>query len=256
VPAVALTGRGWHGGRMVTGSRRRRALWLVLAVGLAWNVVGNLWLPHALYVPGALATALAVLVIAVAVGGCRARELGLGVRRLGSGLRYGLAAGAVVAAALVAAAAIPALRPWLTDTRADLTLGGVLFAALVRVPLGTVALEETLFRGVLPALLARGRRTALAAAGWSSVLFAAWHILPARHVFGAKPVLDELGGGSIGRVLLVAGLVALTGVAGVALCWLRLASGSLLAPAIVHTAANSLSYLLAWVLLYGSRLTG
>jgi membrane protease YdiL (CAAX protease family) len=228
--------------------RGRRALRPVLAVALAWNVVGNLWLPHALYVPGALVTALAVLVLAVAVGGCRARELGLGIREARAGLRYGLAAGAVVAAALVAAALLPALRPWLADTRADLTLGGVLFAALVRVPLGTVALEETLFRGVLLALLARGRRSVWAAAGWSSVLFAAWHVLPTLDAPGFKPVLAEVASGSLGHVLLVAVLVALTGVAGLVLCWLRLASGSLLAPAIVHTAANSLSYLLAWLI--------
>lgn len=236
----ALTPRGRARGRL--------ALALVLAVAVAWNVIGNLWLPEELYVPGALATALAALLIAVFAGGCGARELGLRARDAGSGLRWGLAAGAVVLTAFVVAAAVPALRPWITDSRTDMSLSGVLFAALIRVPLGTVALEETLFRGVLLALLARGR-SVRAAIGWCCVLFALWHVLPSRGVAGFNPALAELAGGSLVRVLLVTGLVALTGVAGVIFCWLRLASGSLLAPAILHVSTNSLGYLFGWAML-------
>lgn len=228
--------------------RRRLALALVLAAGIAWNVVGNLLLPHWLYVPGALATALAVLLVAVAIGGCGPRELGVRARDLGPGLRWGLAAALVVAIAYAIAAVVPATRPWLADSRADLSLPGMLFAALVRVPLGTVALEETLFRGVLLALLARDRSVG-AAVGWSSVLFALWHVLPSRGAPGFNPVLADLGANPLGHVLVVTALVAFTGLAGVVFCWLRLASGSLLAPMLLHTATNSLAYIFGWALL-------
>jgi uncharacterized protein len=45
--------------------------------------------------------------------------------------------------------------------------------------------------------------------------------------------------------------VAGTALAGLVFCWLRLRSGSLLAPALAHWASNGLGYALAFVVLAG-----
>jgi uncharacterized protein len=46
-----------------------------------------------------------------------------------------------------------------------------------------------------------------------------------------------------------AAAVAASALAGVVFCWLRLRSGSLVAPVMLHTATNSLAYATAWALL-------
>jgi membrane protease YdiL (CAAX protease family) len=64
-----------------------------------------------------------------------------------------------------------------------------------------------------------------------------------------NPVTEPLAGDPAGRALGVAAAVAGTAVAGLVFCWLRLRSGSLLAPALVHWALNGLGYLLAFLVL-------
>jgi hypothetical protein len=129
---------------------------------------------------------LAVLV-AVRVGGCDARDLGLDREQLGHGLRLGAAAAALFALVLAVGAVLPATRDLFADRRVDphsVTL--LLYHTLVRIPLGTVVLEETLFRGVLLGLALR-RWSPPAAVAYSSVLFGLWHLLPARGVSGSTP---------------------------------------------------------------------
>ena len=129
------------------GRRERWAWALVLAVALVWNLAANLWLPRALYVPGALLTAAALVAVAVRVGGLGPAELGLGRGDLGRGLVFGLGAAAAVAAVLAAGAAWPETRGLFEDRRAEgASVTAVLYLALVRVPLGTVVVEETQYR--------------------------------------------------------------------------------------------------------------
>ena len=83
----------------------------------------------------------------------------------------------------------------------------------------------------------------------SCLAFGLWHVLPARHVTSFNPVFADLAGGQLGRVYGVVVAVAGTAVAGLVLCWLRLRSRSLLAPALVHATVNGLGYgfaFLAW----------
>jgi membrane protease YdiL (CAAX protease family) len=124
----------------------------------------------------------------------------------------------------------------------------VAYLALVRVPLGTVLVEETLFRGVLLGLgLTRwSPRLAVAA---SSVAFGLWHILPARQVTSFTPATEAMAGDPAGRAVGVAAAVAGTALAGLVFCWLRLRSRSLLAPALAHWACNGLGYTLAFLVL-------
>ena len=62
-----------------------------------------------------------------------------------------------------------------------------------------------------------------------------------------ESVTGVLGGGPGGTVLLVVGTVLFTGLAGVVFCVLRVRSGSLLAPMLLHWAVNGFGELLLLV---------
>jgi membrane protease YdiL (CAAX protease family) len=125
----------------------------------------------------------------------------------------------------------------------------------VTIPLATVVFEETAFRGVLWGEL---ERTAggLAATAGSAVLFGVWHVLPALHVSRTSVVITGAGRRSSRRTLLtVLGVVAGTALAGVVLAELRRRTGSLVAPMLVHWAANGCAVLassLVWARHRGS----
>ena len=215
------------------------ALVVVLA---AWNNVVVPRLPGhpASYVAANLAAA-GVLLAGARASGLSWAELGLARRRLPAGARWGGACLALVAAGYVAALAAPVTRPLLTDARvADLDGGGLAYQVLVGIPLGTVVWEEVAFRGVLLAALARVL-SLRAATAVSAAVFGVWHV---------RPTLDALAVNDLAEGPLLTGLAVLLGclataLAGLVLAWLRLRSGSLLAPALLHLATNSLGTLAA-----------
>jgi uncharacterized protein len=222
---------------------------LVVALAAAGNAATNLLAPAALYVPTALVVAVVAVLIAVRLGGCDARDLGLARADLGRGLRHGAVAMAVVAGLLAVGVALPATRELFADRRVDEhSVAALLYATLVRIPFGTALLEETLFRGVLLGLGLRrwSRRVAVA---WSSALFGLWHVLPAGGLSGYNPVVAGAVHGPAGRLVVTAAAVAATALAGLVFCWLRLRAGSLLAPVMLHAATNSVAYAAAWVVL-------
>ena len=108
------------------------------------------------------------------------------------------------------------------------------------IPLGTVLPEEFAFRGLLLALLGR-RYGVLAGTLLSSGLFGLWHVVAS---LGGGPanaaIVGVVGGGTAGTVARVIATVSFTTLGGVVLCWLRLRSGSLLAPILAHWTVNAL----------------
>ena len=221
---------------------------LVLALTAVGNVLAHV-VARPLYVPVNLLVAAAAVLVALGPGRCTLADLGLARRDLGGGLRWGGAVAAVVAAAIAAGGLLPSTRPWFADRRvnADATWL-LLYTIVLRIPLGTVVLEETLFRGVLLGIGLR-RWSPWRATAFASVLFGLWHVLPASGL-AANPATAGLatsGGG--GRAATIAFAVVSTALVGAAWCWLRLRARSLLAPALVHLAANSLGYLAAWLVL-------
>ena len=217
------------GGRDVRGGL---ALGTVLGAAVAWNLAANLWLPWALYVPGALLLAATLVAVAAKLGGCRWSDLGLDRHDLRRGLTYGVVVAVPVTVVFALGAALPATRVLFQDRRAaGISTAVLLYVAFVRVPLGTVVLEEILFRGVLLGLGLR-RWSHMTAVTVSCAAFGLWHVLPARRVTSFTPVLAGLAGGQVGRLSGVVAAVAGTVVAGLVLCWLRLRSRSLLAPAL------------------------
>jgi membrane protease YdiL (CAAX protease family) len=222
---------------------------LVVALAAAGNLATNLLAPAALYVPTALAVAAAAAALAGRVGGCGARDLGLAPADLARGLRLGAVAMAVVAGLLAVGVALPATRGLFADRRVDEhSVAALLYATLVRIPFGTALLEETLFRGALLGLGLRQWPPRVAVA-WSSALFGLWHVLPAGGLAGYNPAVAGTLHGAGGRLLVTAAAVAASALAGVVFCWLRLRSGSLLAPVVLHVATNGLAYATAWFLL-------
>jgi membrane protease YdiL (CAAX protease family) len=215
------------------------ALVAVLAV---WN---NLVVTRLPGYPGsyvvANVAAAGVLVAAARWAGLTWAELGLARRGLPAGLRWGGLCAALVAAGYAFAVAVPVLRPLLTDARVgDMDGAEIAYQVLVRIPLGTVLWEEVAFRGVL---LAAGARVLSlpAATALSSVVFGIWHIRPTLSGLAANDVVS----GPVATGVAVAVACLATAAAGVLLTGLRLRSGSLLAPVLLHVATNSLGALAA-----------
>lgn len=215
---------------------------VLVVVLVAWNNVVVHRVPGypASYVPVNLVATGALLGGARVLGFSWA-ELGLARAKLGAGLRWGGACAGAVAAGYAVAVAVPASRQALEGGRgASDGVAEVLLQVLVRIPLGTVVWEEVAFRAVLLAVLLRWLApwTAVAA---SAVVFGLWHIRPA---LGGLPV-DGVAEGAAGRglsvVLTCVGMTA----AGAFLGWLRLRSGSTVAPALLHLSTNALGALAA-----------
>lgn len=195
----------------------------------------------------AVGLVLAACLLAVARAcGLTAADLGLARSAWPAGLRWGAAAAALIGAAYAVAYLLAPVRQALPEAEGGLGRA-VLWTVLVVIPLGTVVPEELAFRGLLLAQLGR-RWGVLAATLLSSGLFGLWHVLPSLGGGAANAAIaDVVGGDAAGTALRVAVTVASTSVAGVVLCWLRLRSGSLLAPILAHWTVNGLGVIVALV---------
>jgi uncharacterized protein len=179
---------------------------------------------------------------AAAASGLTAADLGLGREELVPGLRLGSAAAAATAGGWVLIAAVPATRPVLRDERiAGLSGRAVAYQVLVRIPLGTVLWEETAFRGMLQTALCRVMPGG-AAIAVTSCIFGIWHIGPTAGALRINGLADRPG-----KILAgVTAGVAATAAGGVLLSWLRVRSGSLASPMLLHLATNCGGALTAW----------
>jgi CAAX protease family protein len=221
-----------------------RGIAKALVVLATTNLLNNRLLPPAYVVTGVAGSG--VLIGIARRDGFSGDELGLARRSVPSGLRWGAGAVALVFLGYTAAAATPATRTAFEDNRVTgASRADIAKHALVRVPLGTVLLEEAGFRGVLDAMLRRqyphGRATAI-----SALLFGIWHVLPARDVRASNAAVGGLlRAGWAGELMSVATVVAGTAAGGAVLSELRHRSQSLLAPAALHWALNGLGYVFA-----------
>jgi uncharacterized protein len=201
--------------------------------------------------PPAVAAGLLTGALALIAWGTGATLADLGLRRadVGTGLLYGAGALGVVLLVLVVAAVIPATNGFLHDSRAHISGGRLAYELGVSIVLLTAIPEEFAFRGVL---LGSGVklwgpwRASLA----SSVLFGLWHIAPTLHTMGDNRAVSGLSATVGGQVLLVLGAIAVTFVAGLVFCWLRLRSRSLIAPVMAHAAINGLALAVAWLVVH------
>lgn len=222
-----------------------------VAVLVGSNVVANEVLPSFAYIPWNIAVASTLVWVAHRFGRCRADELGLSPRHLLDGIRWGGIPALVVIAAGALGALLPFTRELFHDDRArDLTLVGLVLHVGIEIPIGTVLAEETMFRGVLPAMLRRRfahrRNWAVRADVTTAVLFGLWHVLPSLDLAASNTALKDLPLG-LGTPVAIAGSVVATAIAGLGFTWLRNRSGSLVAPILLHWALNGTGLVVAWI---------
>jgi uncharacterized protein len=186
----------------------------IAAVGLAAGLVGWSFV-------GPRIAARARVPLQAGLGGVLVvvsrRPVGLRPPQLWAGVRLGLTAGSVAAAAVLAATSVPAVR--LSMARRELPASPSTWLA-VQIPLGTVWSEEATFRAALATVAGR------AYGGFGgrllqSVAFGLSHIADARST--GQPVLP---------------IVLATAAAGWVFGWLAETSGSLTAPMLAHLAIN------------------
>ena len=126
----------------------------------------------------------------------------------------------------------PDLRPQLADPRLAVLGRRQAFTQIfVRIPVMTALIEEAFFRGVLHAALIALYPPSVAVWG-GAALFGLWHI---------GPGLDQAHAaerGSRAGAVHVAITVFVTAVAGAALVWLRIETGSIWAGVAVHAVIN------------------
>jgi len=196
------------------------------------DVVANVVVPEDAKLPVKLVIAVVYLAWARGRAGLSWAELGLGRDDVASGLRWGVLAAAVVGAVIILLVVVSQSQFEQSSVAHDSTTARFL-EPLVFIPLGTVVFEEVIFRGVLLGVLLRWstRRSAIVV---SAVVFGLWHLPPA--------LRDARGDGFAGGLGVVIGTVAFTSLAGVLFAWLRLRSGSLIAPVGAHIASNSFAY--------------
>ncbi|MBS1836236.1 MAG: CPBP family intramembrane metalloprotease [Actinobacteria bacterium] len=215
------------------------------------NVIANEVLPSWLYIPWNIAVATTLVWVARRFGRCSIDELGLSPRRAAAGARWGGVAAAAVVCVGVLGALLPPTRDLFHDERArDLTFVGLLVHVGIEIPIGTVLAEETMFRGVLPAMFRRRfahrRSWAVRADVAAALLFGLWHVLPSLDLAASNAVLQHLPFG-LGTPVAIVGSVVATACAGLGFTWLRNRSGSLLAPMLLHWAINGTGLVVAWV---------
>ncbi len=210
--------------------------------------------PDRLYLPLCL-IATAGLLAWGRILGLTWAELGLGRGSWLSGLAWGAAVGGLVVGVVAAGISFPKTRALFADEKtADHSFRRVAYEAGVRLPWGTVLLEETAFRGLLLAVLLTQTDRPVAVTV-CAVAFGLWHVVPS---LGRGEQLQVAGTamGERANAGFVATAVISTTIAGAGLAILRLLSDSLLAPMLAHWALNASALLAAAMLRRGGGQSG
>ena len=121
---------------------------LTVAVLIVSNVVSNRLLPSWAYVPWNATVALLLIVLARRVD--HLLRIDLGIANVGHGLKIGMLLMAAVLTVYLVSWAMPATHGLFKDRRVgERSQAAMLYEVFIRIPLGTVLLEEVAFRGVL-----------------------------------------------------------------------------------------------------------
>lgn len=168
-------------------------------------------------------------------------QLALSPSSLGAGLRLGAIVAAIIAGAVGVLALVPFSRGFLDDDRfADIDGAEVAYQVLFRIPFITALTEELLFRSVLLGVL-----LVLLSVRWavvvSAAVFGLWHVLTTIGDLGGNEATESLG--ALEQAGSVVGVVLATAVAGLLFGWLRIRSGSVVAPWLAHIAFNASTFL-------------
>ncbi|MCC7078286.1 MAG: CPBP family intramembrane metalloprotease [Acidimicrobiia bacterium] len=190
-------------------------------------------LPRGLHPPVHLLTAAVCLGLARAAG-TDGEDTGLACGSHLRSLGVGTAVGGALAAGIALSSGHARVRELLVDPALeDVPVPTAGSEMLLRIPLNTALYEELVFRGALLGLGLRHTRRTWAVLV-SSLLFGLWHALPADDA--AHAATAEIDGPR------TAAIVGATSAAGILFAGLRLWTGSVVAPVVVHAAVNSAAY--------------
>ena len=222
----------------------RRSEWAIGATATGLNILANTVLPQRLHVPASLVAAAVVAGFARRAG-ASTEEQGLHPKHAVRGAAFGVAAATPIFAAVGAGLLFRGSREFYRERRiVDATPREAASEVLVRIPLGTALTEEMIFRGAALGLLSR-HHSRLKAAAISSALFGLWHIPPTVNRIKTNALVRERPRPQ--QTAWVAGTVAATALAGGVLSWLTYRSQSIIAPWMVHSAANISGYAATWL---------
>lgn len=188
---------------------------------LAYGFVLSRYIPERFHFVANI-TASIVVVVYGFVCGLDVTAMGLGLRLIPRGI-------IIAAVCSLAVMLVVGLVAWLVPARyfsegSQLTRSGkVAYETAVRIPLSTALSEEILFRGVLLAVLLQ-HWTILPSVLMCSAVFGIWHVMPSSRDHASAAVVP---------------ITLITAAAGVLFCWLRLLSGSIAAPWLLHWTFNA-----------------
>lgn len=210
---------------------------------LAYGYVIARFVPKRWYALTNILTAAGSLMYALLVGASW-QDLGLDVHNLMRGMLVGVGISIPIIIGIVSVAAIPLFRNLFSDGPSKHKSSRMtVFELVLRIPFGTALSEEVIFRSVLLGLLLSTYSTFWAVV-LSSMLFGVWHIIPTLNTLSNNDsfseLIDEQRHRRIGYLVLT---ILVTMAAGAGLSWLRIWTGSVITPWIVHTCINSVAVL-------------
>lgn len=173
------------------------------------------------------------------IAGLSLEDIGLSPSSAFSSIIPSVGIALIIAAGIYTASFIPRLRKYFkAEPVGKESRKYIAHTIALRIPLSTALLEEVLFRGVLLGLLinTHGEVKALAIA---SLLFGLWHIFPTVSQLEKNGELANNLSTKRHRDGAIAGVVLATSLAGAFFGVLRLWTGSLLTPWLVHWIINA-----------------
>lgn len=214
---------------------------IVVLLILGYGFVLSRLLPEKLHLISNLAVSIAAIAVALQCG-LSLESLGLTLHATPRGILVAILASLGIMFAVWLLTVLPFTRRYfLQESSVFKTAPSrIAYETAVRIPLSTALSEEILFRGILFAVFLLHHST-LQAALYSSIIFGFWHIFPSLNAIYKRYYQTPKNPSMSEKTSRVAADVAATAIAGMFFTWLRVLSGSLIAPWLVHWTINGSS---------------
>lgn len=220
-------------------NREKYTVWQIVLL-LAYLLITSYLLPRLNNLP----RVLAVIAVSFPVwilyrqSGLRRTDIGLSKNSINSGLRWGTIAMLIVVTIITAGIFITPES--FMDDRYHQSLQSAIIRSIIFIPLATVIFEELVFRGILLELLRRQYSLKISVI-ISSFCFGLWHVFSS---LGVSNALFHTSDAAYAALSVLTVVVA-TSVAGLGFCYLRLRSGSIIAPMLAHWSINAFALIAA-----------